>query len=136
MKKGISIGGAVAGAVIVAGAIACIVTSSNTEKVGYELTSSNYKLKECFDDAFEDFPLYDDESEARKAPRKLEEKTDDGYPIYEVEWTWEGSEYYVSGDDEPHKDASKTYVCKIGTTEDSYYNISLSVDGKLLKAYK
>ena len=141
MKKGIIIGGIAAGVVAIAGMVIGIAIASNSsngskEKEGFELTSSNYKLRECWDDAFADFPLYDTESEDRKAPHKTDERTEDGYPIYEVEWSWEGTEYYNSADDGPHKDPRRTYVCKIGTTEDSYYNISLSVDGKILKTYK
>lgn len=52
--------------------------------------------------------------------------TEDGYPVYAATW------YY----DPIAKDEGRAYFeCRIGTTEDSIYNIDLRQDGETIKTY-
>ena len=134
MKRGIIIGvcTGVGGAAIIIGVIFLILNLTKFKPIegGFVVPSNNYSKYSgsCGSDSA--FDLLDRKNvDAQKWHSvelyKTDKYTDDGYPIY----AWGTNYESYSGE------ISTSYLCRLGTNEDSAYPIDLLLNGKVIKKY-
>ena len=154
MKKNMVIGISIVSGIAIAGLAALgIALAANSGNNGdresssddsyFQLTEQNYGIyyHDCKSDAIDAYPLAVGGDDGIKTPVKTGEKTQEGNPIWKIEWTWESDDEYTQRNTDTDEieivtEPPHTYVCRLATTKTGAYLIDLTIDGEKRKEYR